>query len=45
MEKHDGEYTWREWCSESWIKNFFDIKEKKRFEELFPVSLKVFFIE
>ena len=44
LEKHNGVYTWREWCSESWFKNVFDILEEKRLEKLFRVSPKVFFI-
>ncbi|XP_057543478.1 F-box/kelch-repeat protein At3g23880-like [Amaranthus tricolor] len=45
MEKHDREYTWREWSSESWIKNVFDILEEQILEEEIPISPKVFFIE
>ena len=40
LEKHDGEYTWRVWCSESWIKNVFDV-----IEEYYPFIVKVLFVE
>ncbi|XP_057543459.1 F-box/LRR-repeat/kelch-repeat protein At2g27520-like [Amaranthus tricolor] len=40
LEKYDGEYTWREWCSESWINSFFDI-----FKEDYLSTIKVLFVE
>ncbi|CAO2828420.1 unnamed protein product [Amaranthus hypochondriacus] len=40
LEKHDGEYTWRVWCSESWIKNVFDVTEA-----YYPFTVQVFFVE
>ncbi|XP_057543474.1 F-box/kelch-repeat protein At3g23880-like [Amaranthus tricolor] len=40
LEEHDGEYTWREWCSDSWIQNVFDI-----LEEHYSFTPKVFFVE
>ena len=39
LEEHDGEYTWRVWCSESWIKNVSNVIEK-----LNPFGAKVFFV-
>ena len=40
MEKHDEEYTWRVWCSESWIQNVFDVMGQHN-----PYGAKVFFVE
>ncbi|XP_057543471.1 putative F-box only protein 15 [Amaranthus tricolor] len=40
LEKYDGEYTWRERCSESWIKTVFDI-----FKEHYISTIKVLFVE
>ncbi|CAO2828416.1 unnamed protein product [Amaranthus hypochondriacus] len=40
MEKHDGEYTWRKWCSESWVKTVYDVMAEHN-----PFGSKFFFVE
>ena len=40
MGKHDGKYTWRVWCSESWIQKLSNVIGKPN-----PFGAKVFFVE
>ncbi|CAO2828413.1 unnamed protein product [Amaranthus hypochondriacus] len=40
MEKHDERYTWRVWCSESWIPTLSNVIRESN-----PFGAKVFFVE